>query len=127
MPARFTPIDYDREIALAALDKGSGNERMPGAAWIMGDPDGKHGEFAVVVGDPWPGKGIGSNLLEKCLEITEKRGFQRVRGFVLRENQGMPTLGKKLGLRMKIRPDAEEFELTIPLSKGQEGAAHARQ
>ena len=67
--ARFTQIDCDREIALVALEKLS--ERMLGVARITGDPDGKQGEFAVVVGDPWHGKGIGSNLLEKCLAIAK--------------------------------------------------------
>jgi acetyltransferase len=115
MLARFTQIDYDREIALVALEDHPEAERMLGVARITGDPDGKQGEFAVVVGDPWHGKGIGSNLLEKCLAIAEKRGFQRVHGVVLHTNQSMLALGKKLGFQVKTRPDAEELELVIPI------------
>jgi acetyltransferase len=127
MLARFTQIDYDREIALVALDEDSGNERMLGVARIMGDPDGRHGEFAVVVGDPWHGKGIGSNLLEKCLEIAEKRGFRIVHGFVLRESKSMLALGEKLGFQAKTSAGGQELELTIPLASGQGGASHERQ
>jgi acetyltransferase len=116
MLARFTQIDYDREIALVALDEDSGNERMLGVARIMGDPDGRHGEFAVVVGDPWHGQGIGSNLLEKCLKIAEKQGFRQVHGFVLRENKSMLALGEKLGFQAKTSADGQELELTIPLA-----------
>ena len=108
-----------------ALDEASGNERMLGVARIIGDPDGRHGEFAVVVGDPWHGKGIGSNLLEKCLEIAEKRGFRQVHGFVLRENKSMLALGEKLGFQAKTSADGQEFELTIPLASGQGGASQA--
>jgi acetyltransferase len=80
-----------------------------------------------VVGDSSHGKGIGSNLLGKCLEIAKKRGFQKVYGFVLRENESMLALGKKLGFQVKTRPDAQELELVIPLASGQGGASHARQ
>jgi acetyltransferase len=113
MLARFTQIDYDREIALVALDDDPETERMLGVARIIGDPDGKKGEFAVVVGDPWHGKGIGSTLLQKCLSIAKRRGFQTVQGIVLRENQSMLAMGEKLGFQITRRPHADEFELVI--------------
>jgi len=116
MLARFTQIDYDREIALVAFDDDPGAKRMLGVARIMGDPDGKRGEFAVVVGDPWHGKGIGSSLIQKCLSIAERMGFQRVWGIVLAENRSMLSLGKKLGFRINKHPGAEkEFEIVISL------------
>lgn len=116
MLARFTQIDYDREIALVAFDDDPGAERLLGVARIMGDPDGKKGEFAVVVGDPWHGKGIGSSLLQNCLSIAERMGFQRVWGIVLPENRSMLALGKKLGFQINRHPGAEkEFELVISL------------
>ncbi|MFZ3049024.1 MAG: GNAT family N-acetyltransferase [Desulfatirhabdiaceae bacterium] len=117
MLARFTQIDYDREIALVALDeegdKDLKTDRMLGVARIIGDPDGKTGEFAVLVGDAWQGKGIGSSLLEKCLSIAEKQGFKEVHGIVLKENRNMLALGKKLGFEMKREPDSGDKELMI--------------
>jgi acetyltransferase len=113
MLARFTQIDYDREIALVAIDEDSQTDRMLGVARIIGDPDGKTGEFAVLVGDAWQGKGIGSNLLEKCLSIAEKRGFETVHGAVLHGNQNMLALGKKLGFDIKRDPESEENRLII--------------
>ena len=116
MLARFTQIDYDREIALVAFGGDSGAQRILGVARIMGDPDGKKGEFAVVVGDPWHGKGIGSSLLQNCLSIAQRMGFQKVWGAVLPENQSMRALGKKLGFQINQHPGAEkEFELVISL------------
>ncbi len=113
MLARFTQIDYDREIALVAIDEDSQPDRMLGVARIIGDPDAKTGEFAVLVGDTWQGKGIGSNLLEKCLSIAEKRGFQTVHGVVLHENRNMLALGKKLGFDIQRDPESEEYNLVI--------------
>jgi acetyltransferase len=63
IPARFTQIDYDLEIALVALDEdmdeNSQTDSMLGVARIIGAPDGKMGEFAVLAGDTWQGTGIG--------------------------------------------------------------------
>jgi acetyltransferase len=117
MLARFTQIDYDREIALVAIDetidKDSQSDKMLGVARIIGDPDGKTGEFAVLVGDAWQGKGIGSSLLEKCLSIAEKRGFETVHGIVLKDNRNMLALGKKLGFEIKRDPESGDNELVI--------------
>jgi len=113
MLARFTQIDYDREIALVAMDEEFETERMLGVARIIGDPDGKTGEFAVMVGDDWQGKGIGSTLLTKCLSIAEKRNFKTVHGIVLKENRNMLALGKKLGFEIRKDQDSGENELVI--------------
>ncbi len=113
MLARFTQIDYDREIALVAMDEESKIDNMLGVARIIGDADGKTGEFAVLVGDAWHGKGIGSNLLEKCLSIAEKQGFESVHGIVLNENRNMLSLGKKLGFKKKREPGSGDNELVI--------------
>ncbi|MFH0727635.1 MAG: bifunctional acetate--CoA ligase family protein/GNAT family N-acetyltransferase [Pseudomonadota bacterium] len=113
MLARFTQIDYDREIALVAIDEDAQTDKLLGVARIIGDPDGKTGEFAVLVGDAWQGKGIGSNLLEKCLSIAEKQGYETVHGIVLKENTNMLALGKKLGFEIKRDLAAGENELVI--------------
>ena len=87
--------------------------RMLGVAIIIGDPDGKTGEFAVLVGDAWQGQGIGSNLLDKCLLIAKGQGFKTVHGIVLKENRNMLALGKKLGFHIKKEPDSGDHELFI--------------
>lgn len=113
MLARFTQIDYDREIALVAIEEGTGAEKMLGVARIAGDPDGKTGEASVLVGDPWHGMGIGSSLLKRCLTIAEARGFTTVTGAALKENTSMLALAGKLGLGVCQEPGTEEFRLCI--------------
>jgi acetyltransferase len=116
MLARFTQIDYDREIALVAIDEASQTDNILGVARVIGDPDAKTGEFAVLVGDAWQGKGIGSNLLEKCLSIAEKQGFKTVHGIVLKENRNMLALGKKLGFSIERDAEDGDNKLVIRLS-----------
>ncbi len=113
MLSRFTQIDYDREIALVAIDQDSTIERMLGVARIIGDPDGTEGEIAILVGDAWQGKGIGASLMRKCLLIAEKRGFKYIHGIVLKENKQMLALAKKLGFTINKSEDFGEFEIQI--------------
>lgn len=62
MLAHLTQIDYDREIALVSIDEESKTDNMLGIARIIGDPDARTGELAILVGDAWQGKGIGGKL-----------------------------------------------------------------
>jgi acetyltransferase len=118
MLARFTQIDYDREIALVALLGTEPNEKMLGVARVITDIyNRKNAEFSVVIGDAWQGKGIGAELLKRCLLISKERGIENVRGIVLPENTQMLALGKKLGFTIKKMVGESEYELNIDLTK----------
>jgi acetyltransferase len=116
MLVRFTQVDYDREIDLVALaETTGGQERMLATARVISDPDGKRAEFAILVGEPWQGEGVGATLLSRCLAIARERGIETVWGIVLRENTGMLALGKKLGFKVSKTDEPGEMELTIQL------------
>jgi len=116
MLVRFTQVDYDREIDMVALLKTNGDgERMVATARVMSDPDGKRAEFAILVGDPWQGKGVGARLLERCLAIAQERGIETVWGIVLPENTGMLALARKLGFKVSKSDEPGELNLTIDL------------
>jgi acetyltransferase len=117
MLARFTQVDYDREISMVAIEGGRGNEKMIGVSQVFIHPDGKHGEFSILVGDPWHGKGVGAKLLEHVLKIAKKRGILTVWGTVLRENINMLALGRKLGFKTTWSRDGMECELNINLKE----------
>ena len=116
MIARFTQIDYDREIALVAILESTAGEKMIGAARVILQHNLKDGEFSVLIGDPWQGKGIGAHLLSKSLDIARKRKFRRIWGLVLAENKGMLALGHKLHFAIGHAPQRGEFELSLDLS-----------
>lgn len=113
MLVRFTQIDYDREIALVAIQEIEGTEKMLGVARVILDIKQRHGEFAVIVSDACQGKGIGAELLSQCLSIAKGRGIESVMGVVMTENTQMLALGRKLGFKITRIPDASEYELTI--------------
>jgi acetyltransferase len=118
MLARFTQIDYDREIALVALCGPEPNEKMLGVARVITDIyNRKHAEFSVIVGDLWQGKGIGAELLKRCLSISKERGIEQVTGIVLPENTQMLALGKKLGFSAKRVIGESDYKLKIDLTR----------
>jgi acetyltransferase len=115
MLVRFTQIDYDREMALVALDEDGGREKMLGVARVIGKPDGDEGEFAVLVGDPWQGRGVGAELLKRCLRIVKERGMQSVWGTALSENKQMLKLARKIGFKISQSSGGNEYEMTLDL------------
>ena len=116
MLARFTQIDYDRQIALVAVRESGSDEKMLGVARIITERNPKHAEFAVVVGDSSHGKGIGAALLGHCLLIARDRGIEKIWGVALPDNTGMLALGRKLGFTVKRSPETNEYEMTLWLA-----------
>ncbi len=117
MLARFTQIDYDREIALVAILESETDEKIIGVARVISQRNPKEAEFAVLVGDNWHGKGIGAALLKRCLNIARDHGIEKVWGTVLAENTQMLAMGKKLGFKIERVPDGNEYQLIIDLKK----------
>jgi acetyltransferase len=117
MLVQFTQVDYDKDIALVAMDSSREREKMLGVARIMTKPGGLDPEFAVLVGDPWQGMGIGAALMQMLLCIAKKRGFETIWGMVLAENRTMLSLGRRLGFEMKPMSGYKEYELKIDLTK----------
>jgi len=117
MLARFTQIDYDREIALIALEESASQEQMLGVARLIRIPGGSRAEFSIVVGDPWQGKGVAAALFQRCLTLAKEQGIEEVWGIVLPDNTRMLALGRKLGFTVKRSPGTREYELKMDLRK----------
>ncbi len=117
MLARFTQIDYDREIALIALKESVSDEQMLGVARLIRIPGSSRAEFSIVVGDQWQGKGIAAALFQRSLTIAKEQGIEEVWGIVLPENTRMLALGRKFGFSVNRSPDSREYELKIDLRK----------
>ena len=117
MLARFTQMDYDREMALVALPESESEEKMLGVARVITERNQKHAEFSVVVADQWQGKGIGAELLKRCLAVAKEKEIEKVWGTVLSENTQMLALGKKTGFTIQKVRGVNEYELSLDLQK----------
>jgi len=111
MLVRFTQVDYDREMALVAIDEGGPGKRAPefvGVARYTANPDGESAEFAVVVADAWHGRGVGNMLMKRLITCAKRRGLSRLEGIVLRGNAGMRKFCEALGFVLHDDPDEPE-------------------
>jgi acetyltransferase len=99
-----------------ALQENGTEEKMLGVSRVITASDPTRAEFAILVSDVWQGKGIGAELLKRCLLIAKERNIHEVFGVVLAENTTMLALGKKLGFDMKTASGGSEYELRITLA-----------
>ena len=118
IPARFTQVDYDRELALVALDGKPRTEKIVAVARYVANPDGGSAEFAVVVADVWQGRGLGHALMRMLVGCARRRGFRRLVGNVLSANAPMLALVARLGFESRPDPDdREQVIVTLELEK----------
>jgi acetyltransferase len=101
MLIRFTQNDYDRELGLMAVAQPPSPEVMLGVSRLVMDADRKKGEFAVIVGDPWQGKGLGPKLLEQLIAVARDLGLHLLYGDVMAQNKPMLEMAKKAGFHSK--------------------------
>jgi acetyltransferase len=112
MLARFTQVDYDRELALVAVAQSpQEGDEFVGVARYITNPDRESAEFAVVVADAWQGRGIARALMDRLIAAAKKRGLERLVGTVLRSNRNMLLFTAALGFR--THDDPEDVEQVV--------------
>jgi acetyltransferase len=105
--ARYSQIDYDREMTFIALAPAAqdGSPDMVAEVRAVCDPDNRSAEFAIQVATAWQGKGLGSLLLNKLLRYLRDRGTCEVIGQCLPENGAMGSLARRAGFEVRPGPD----------------------
>jgi acetyltransferase len=114
MLAKLTQVDHERHVVLAATQRTSEAEKILGVFRLMCGDD-KAGELAVVVGDPWQGKGVGAKLFEHGIGIARERGIQSIVGTVLSQNETVLALARKLGFSVKWNFDTHAYDIKLDL------------
>jgi acetyltransferase len=104
--ARLTQIDYDREMALVALEPGGAD--IPGVVRLISDPDNEAAEFAVMISSDLKGIGLGYSLMLRMLDYARQRGIGRVFGEVLAENRTMLQMAEELGFLIQPLTEASD-------------------
>jgi len=117
--ARFTQIDYAREMAFIATRPAAGGPETLGVARIAFDPDDLRGEFAVTVRSDLKGRGLGHLLMSRLLDYCAARGVPLVEGLALPENTRMHALAASLGFTFAGEADGTvRMRLALPGKAG---------
>lgn len=109
MLARFTQIDYDREMALLGFVDEDGLPAQQGVARYIINPDGESCEFSIVVKDKTQHKGIGTALMHALMDAARQHNLKVIEGVVLAENVKMLQLISDLGFSQET--DAEDRKI----------------
>jgi acetyltransferase len=116
--ARFTQIDYDREMAFVAIDLIDGKPRTIGVVRAIADPDNRQAEFAVVIRSDLKRRGLGAILMRKIIGYCRSRGTEEIVGQILVENTGMRKLARQLGFVEARSLATDVVEVRLPLTGG---------
>ena len=120
MLARYTLIDYDREMALVAVHRQreagpdgsfSETEQIIGVSRYITNPDQTSCEFSLVVADAYKGQGLGSRLLLSIMEFARAKGLTEIDGLVLSNNSNMLRLMSSLGFSLRVFAEDPDFRL----------------
>ena len=110
---RYCNIDYDREIGIVAELNEGGIRKILGVVRLVIEPDGKTGEVAIIVADPWQGLGLGTKMMDYMIEVCKDKGLETIYGVMLPDNYRAINLMKKMGFNIKYEEDVVKATLNL--------------
>ena len=93
-------VDGIDHYALVVMTTTSPDWIIAVARFVRAADDPEAAEFAIVVGDPYQGEGLGSELLERLADAAIARGIRRFRATALADNVAIHKLVRRLAGRL---------------------------
>lgn len=111
---KLAHIDRQREFALVLVENRHPVEALIGAVVRAAiDQDGRHAEFALIVGREIGRQGLGRYLLGKVIEWARKKRLETIYGRVLNSNFAMLKLAESLNFGLEESDDEDDGEVII--------------
>lgn len=115
--ARITFIDYAREIILVAErhNPDSGEKEIIGVSRLSKLHGSDTADFTLVVSDAWQGKGLGTEMLRRQMDIARAENVGHIRAAILPEADDMRHIFGKFGFQIYDVPDSQTMRAEIDL------------
>ncbi|HJX35046.1 MAG TPA: GNAT family N-acetyltransferase [Desulfatiglandales bacterium] len=110
----YLPVDYEKNMAIAALVKEGENDILIGLSQYFMNPDQHTAEVAIIVRDSYQQKSVGMEILFYLTSIARQRGLLGFTAEVLVDNQPMLRLFEKLGFDIDRRYEEGVYSINIP-------------
>jgi acetyltransferase len=108
-------IDYSREMALVAEQRGaSGDCPLLAVGRLIKLRTANEAEFAILVADGWQGQGLGTELLRRLVQIGRDEKLARIVASIDRENREMLIVSERAGFTVAY--DADQQVMTAQLT-----------
>ncbi len=111
-------VDGQNHFALVATTTTAPDWIIAVARFVRLPEDPEAAEFAIVVGDPYQGQGLGTELLERLADAALTRGIHRFRATMLADNVAIHKLTRRLapGPRARQRRVGTVDEIEVDLA-----------
>ena len=113
--ARLCFIDYDRQIALVALDEQTPEPRIVGVARLIKLHGTRDAEFAVIIADAYQRLRLGSHLMAQLRTIARDENLERMIGQISASNRPMLLICQRIGFELVDSPDRTTRYATLNL------------
>jgi acetyltransferase len=100
---RICFVDYDREMALVVEHQGpqSGERQILAVGRLVKLRGTNEAEYAILVSDQWQGQGIGTELLQRLIQVGRDEGLSRIVAEILPDNRAMQQISQRLGFKLQ--------------------------
>lgn len=103
--AKVVSSDHGLETVLVAEQVDDrGERRITAVARLSRSPDVPEAEFAILVGDPWQGRGLGEELLRRLVRLGHDAGLRLIWADMLASNYRMRRTAQAVGFTLFDRP-----------------------
>lgn len=89
--------DYDREIALVAVRE----DEIMGVGRLHKGRGSTEAEFALLISDAHQGKGLGTAIMGRLLDVARSEGVRKVTADIHADNSAMQAIARKAGFKIK--------------------------
>ncbi len=114
---RICFIDYDREMALVAeyQNPQTDTREILAVGRLSKVHNMNEAEFAILVCDRYQYQGLGTELLQRLLQVGRDEHLTKISAEILTDNLGMQRVANKLGFRIKRTTEATVVKAEIDL------------
>ncbi len=114
---KFVNVDYEKEMALVAIVRINGEEKIVGSTRYYVDPSTGLAEFAIEVQDEFQNKGIGTALFQHLIRVAKIKGVKGFVGYLLDSNTRAYRLVTKTGYPLETKWEDGVYTLTLRFEK----------
>jgi acetyltransferase len=110
-------IDYAQEMALVAERTAAetGQREILAVGRLSKSQNAQKAEVAVLVSDHYQRQGLGTELLDRLIEVARQEKLQEVVAHILLENLAMRNLADRFGFKFRESNDAEMVVAVLSL------------
>jgi acetyltransferase len=112
---RLCFIDYDREMALVVDHKNpaTGRHELLGVGRLSKLHGENAAEFSLMVSDAFQRQGLGTELLQRLVQVGRDESLQRITAQILPENIAMQRVCEKVGFHLQRDTDLVQADIGL--------------